>query len=167
MRPKILLFIIVLSFLSRTASAQVETVEEPAYVPNAVRAQVVRRILTWYFKPRSRPKTIYLLNDGVTPAMLPAIRNIEFQLVSDAGKPADVYFFQQPYQEGSKLRIGFGYGDPNCSAIGESWFFNVSGSRVRLWQAGSFGMGCAVSASEGSGTWSGASKCTEVELPTH
>lgn len=126
--------------------AQSEAGELEALPPEAMR-RVVPRILTWYFKPRKEPKEIRLAARGVRPEWLPAIKNIEFVLVPDAelDRSGAVFFFNYYEPKKDLYEIGFGYGEPDCSAIGDMWRFRLSKQKVRLWKppGESFGSGCS------------------------
>ena len=118
---------------------------EDVKIPDDVMRQVVSRILTYKFKPANRPKTIYLVKEGLQPTWLPDIPNIEFRLLSGEeleDREADVYFFTKPGFSRNTYDIGFAFGDPNCGYTGESWQFRVSKGKVRLWPGGEIGGGC-------------------------
>ncbi|HEY0430112.1 MAG TPA: hypothetical protein VGC76_20180 [Pyrinomonadaceae bacterium] len=123
-------------------------------VPDKAMEQVVRRILTWYFKPRSEPKKICLSSRGIKKAWLPEIKNIDFQLIPDEelGQSGNVFFFTAPTLENGRYEIGFGYGEPDCSASGDTWYFRLSKQKTRLWKpvGAGFGSGCGTGDSNGS-----------------
>lgn len=126
------------------AQDEVENVE----LPDAVMEQVVRRIVTWYFKPRSRPTEIYISAHNIKKEWLPSIRNIRFVLVPDGddGSDSGIYFFRPVQKDGRAFSIGFGYGDPSCHNLGDIWSFRVVSSRIRLTTAlGQFGSHCSPS----------------------
>jgi hypothetical protein len=117
-------------------------------VPDHVMEQVVRRILTWSFKPVRRPKIIYLADVQVEPSWLPHIRNVEFRLISIEAieeKNLKVYFFTKPFVKNKVHVIDLAYGQPTCYSDGTSWSFRIR-KRVRLWQNLGFGSGCGVAA---------------------
>lgn len=131
-------------------STQLDGSAEPlkANVPDAVMKQVVRRIIKWYFGPRSQPRKIYLLDKGIKRSWLPEVKNVEFVLVPSEGeKPPSVegvYFFREPVVEGKSFSIGFGFGDPDCTSTGDYWSFRLDKNRVRLWlPPGGWGSGCS------------------------
>jgi hypothetical protein len=149
-----------------SVSGQTET--NAADVPEYASAQVVRRILTWYFKPRTKPKTIYLAAKGIKKEWLPEIKNIEFQMLTDeeVKQNGQVYFFREPEFSNGKYKIDFGYGDPNCNNQGDTWFFRLSNERVRLWKGNyliGWGSGCGVGSGESSGSGSGSSNDAPVK----
>jgi len=88
--------------------------------------QVVRRILVWQIKPGSKPRKVYLAEEGIKPTWLPKIANVEFVLMDQnavAGREGGVYFFTQPRYISRRYSIGFAHGDPNCLSDGAWWFF--------------------------------------------
>ena len=121
-------------------------------VPEQAMKQVVQRILVWSFKPRNKRTEIYISDEGIKAVWLPKIKNIEFYLVPevDLAKRGDLYFFTEPTLSEGIYEIGFGFGEPHCSASGNSWFFRLSKQRVKLWQSDGFGSGCAISSDYGS-----------------
>lgn len=123
-----------------------------AALPDPVMRQVVRRILVWSFKPRSRPAVIHLSAKGVKEEWLPSIKNIQFKLLSEdeVQRRADqgVYFFRKTSlrKKTKTYEIGFGFGDPQCESDGTGWFFRVSGNKVRTWPITGWGFGCSIAA---------------------
>lgn len=85
--------------------------------------QVVYELLIRYFKPKDKPKTIYLSDrQGLKKSWLPKIKNVNFQLLTDEEfkqKNSGVYFFSAPEFSDDEYTIGFLYGDYECSARGE------------------------------------------------
>jgi hypothetical protein len=145
--------ILISSFsLAGFAQTEEESDETPSIsIPEQAMEQVVRRILTWYFKPRSKPKIIYLYDEqrqGLKKSWLPQIKGVEFRLLSEteAAERDDVYFFTKiEKRPKNKFYIGFAFGDPSCDYEGESWNFRISKQKVRLWQSDEgFGAGCSV-----------------------
>ena len=104
-------------------------------VPGPMMEQIVKRILTWNFKPRTSVKTIELFDEGVKPEWLPAIKNVRFQMVSQEQFESrgqarrNIYFFTTPELSDTTHSIGFGFGDPMCEAHGTTWIFQMIESR--------------------------------------
>jgi hypothetical protein len=150
---RFLLALILISGFSIVGFAQTEEPDEtPVSVPEQVMEQVVRRILIWSFKPRNKPKIIYLSEQqGLKKSWLPQIKGVEFRLLSEteAAGREDIYFFTKlEKRPKNTFHIGFAFGDPSCDYNGDSWNFRISKQKVRLWQPDEgFGAGCA----EGSG----------------
>lgn len=124
-----------------------ETAEEPKItLPDAVMEQVVKRIVTWYFKSSKKPKTIYFASENIKKEWLPQINNIRFVALEKPTPnhyPRMVYFFKEVEKLNKSFGIGFGYGDPDCEAIGDPWVFRFTDHRVKLWQVrGGWGSGC-------------------------
>lgn len=143
-----LLFALALFFCSAPINfAQTDAEDLESLPPEAMR-EVVPRILTWYFKPRKKPTEIRLAARGVRPEWLPRIKNIRFVLVPDEklDESGDVFFFNYYEPVKDRYEIGFGYGAPDCAAIGDMWYFRVSKQKVRLWKpkGAGYGSGCAV-----------------------
>jgi hypothetical protein len=75
------LFLIAFTLVASTAAqdqAGEVSDEPPLIVPVYGIEQVVPRILIWSFKPRNKPRIIYLSEKGIDPAWLPRIKNIDF-----------------------------------------------------------------------------------------
>lgn len=146
------LFALILIFgFSLVGFAQPEEADEtPVSVPEQAMEQVVRRILTWYFKPRSKPKIIYLSEQpqGLKKSWLPQIKGVEFRLLSETevAEKEGVYFFTElEKRPKNRFYIGFAFGSLNCTYTGDSWNFRISKQKVKLWQPDKgFGGGCAV-----------------------
>ena len=149
-RQIVLRFLSVLILLFSFSTSIVGQTEESdesvsVVIPDQVTEQVVRRILGWYFKPRNKPKVIYLAQQGLQQSWLPTIKNIEFRLLSSEEiqqKGLEVHFFTKPEHSGNTYSIGFAFGDPSCDYFGHNWQFRISKQRVRLWESGSVGGGC-------------------------
>lgn len=122
----------------------------PVKLPDKVMQQVIGRILVKTFKPVSTPKTIDILSNGVKLSWLPRIRNIKFRLVRDGETEGEIYFFTKPEVRNKTYMIGFGFGDPECGATGDSWHFRLVKQKLRLWQSGGFGSGCSGTTGTGS-----------------
>ena len=116
-------------------SVRAQDQDEDLVLPDAVMQQVVSRIVTFYFKPRKSPTTIYFSDRGIKPEWLPRIRNIRFDLVKYDGHPIGYkgYVFSSLERAGKFYTIGFGYGDLDCNGIsGKMWSFSVKGKKIRL-----------------------------------
>ena len=100
--------------------------------------QVVKRILTNYFKPTDKPKVVYIAEEGIEGKWMPSIVNIEFRLISRnevEQRKISVYLFSDIWQNNlGSYQIVFGYGDPNCKYSGGLWKFRLSNTKVRLWR---------------------------------
>jgi hypothetical protein len=147
MKIKPLFALLVILSFSALAFAQDESDKYPAVVlPENVMREVVRRILVWKFKPAKKSKTIYLASEGIARAWLPAIRNIEFRLLSEdeaINNKTDIYFFSKPNLSKKTYQIGLEFGTRGCYGTEENWFFRISKNRVRLWlSTGGLGGGC-------------------------
>ena len=131
------------SFVSFTQTEDSE--ETPVVVPEQAMEQLVRRVLIWSFKTRNKPTVIYLAEQGIKQSWLPAIKNIEFRLLTIEEiqqKDLKVHFFTKPDLSGNTYNIGFAFGDPTCEYLGENWHFRISKQKVKLWQNGGVGGGC-------------------------
>jgi hypothetical protein len=100
--------------------------------------QVVKRILTYYFKPSGKPKVIYLAQEDIQKSWLPSIKNIEFQLLNAdeiEQKKINVYLFSEIWQNTPSLyQVVFAYGDPRCKHLGDLWNFRVTKRKVSVWR---------------------------------
>jgi len=116
-------------------------------VPNQAMEHAIPRILAWYFRPKRRPKVIYLAGDGIRASWLPSVKNIEFRLLSSEEvrqRGEEVYFFTTAAGPGDSFRIGFSYGTPGCVHVGDTWQLRISKKRIRLWRdGGSIAGGCS------------------------
>ncbi len=138
--------ILICSFSIVGFSQTVEANEMAVVVPDHAMEQVVRRVLVWSFKPRNKPTFIYLADQRIKQSWLPAVKNIEFRLLSSdeiEQKNLKVYFFTKPELLGETYNIGFAFGSPNCDYRGAFWHFRISRQKVRLDQNGSVGGGCS------------------------
>lgn len=148
---KIVLTSLLALFLAFPVFAQDEA--EDVTLPDAVMEQLVRRIVTWYFKPSSRPKIIYLSERNIKKEWLPTITNIKFVLLPESSAEetegtyifsGNIYFFDRVGKEGRRFSITFGIGDPTCNSYGDVWYFRVIRNRVRLsTNTGQFGSNCS------------------------
>ena len=149
MKTKFLpLFLIVLGFSVIVFGQENESHESSTvFIQENAMSEVVRRILVYNFKPRTRKTIISLAQDGINKNWLPQIENIEFSLVSNkeiAKRTSGIYFFTKPALSKSTYEIGFAFGDPNCEYEGAIWKFRISKNRVRLWLPNmGFGGGCS------------------------
>ncbi len=124
-----------------TLFSQENAEKEAVKLPDPVMEQVVKRIVTWYFKVPKKSKTIYFAAETIKKEWLPKINNIDF-VVLEARNPSfyedeyqrKVYFFHEVERSAKHFTIDFGYGLPNCDADGDTWAFRVSDSRIRLWK---------------------------------
>ncbi len=139
------LFCLLMLILSFSTTSSSQTLEPDVSVPEQVMEKVVRRVLVWSFKPRSKPTVIYLAEQGIRKAWLPKIKNIEFRLLSDKEieqKNLKVYFFTKPDYWRNNYNVGFAFGEPHCVFTGTNWRFSFSKQRVKLWQKYGVGGGC-------------------------
>lgn len=147
---RFLFALILISGFSIVGFAQTdESDETPVIVPEQAMEQVVRRILTWYFKPGINPKIVYLSErQGLKKSWLPQIKGVEFRLLSETevAEKEGVYFFTKPEKRAkNKFYIGFAFGTSSCAYSGDSWNFRISKQKVKLWKPDEgFGAGCAV-----------------------
>jgi len=122
-----------------------ESDDKPVVVPEYAMEQVVRRVLTYSFKPRNKPTIMYLAEQEIKQSWLPTIKNIEFRLLSIEEihqKDMNVHFFTKPDLSENTYDIGFAFGDPTCKYSGVNWSFRISKQKIRLWQNGGVGGGC-------------------------
>jgi hypothetical protein len=156
---KYLLALALTFYLAAQVFAQAEYPGDgtPAKVPDQVMQEVVRRVLVQTFKPALKPKTIEILDNGISLSWLPIIRNVKFRLVLSSEKHGDIYFFTKPELSKKTYKIGLAFGDPECSAIGDTWNFRIVIEKITLWKNGGFGMGCSGTMSSGIATGSGQS----------
>ncbi len=114
-------------------------------IPENIKQEIVRRILVYKFKPQKRPKVVYLSKEGINQSWFPNVPNIEFRLLSDEeieDRGNGVYFFTEPELIKKTYNIGFAFGEPGCSYIGDGWSFRITNNKLRLWYVGGIGGGC-------------------------
>ena len=124
--------------------AEITNKKSRTVVPDQIMKQVVRRVLVWSFKPRSKPTVVYIFKEGPNKSWLPVIRNVEFRLLSIEEiqhRESKVYFFTEPEQSGNSYSIAFAFGTPpfgtsHCKYKGENWHFRISEKTLRLWPKG-------------------------------
>ena len=143
--------LLIFSFsLFNIGQTAVTNVKSPTVVPDQIMEQVVRRVLVWSFKPRSKPTVVYVFNEDLNQSWLPVIRNVEFRLLSIEEiqhRQLKVYFFTEPEQSGNSYSISFAFGTPpfgtsHCNYQGENWRFRISEKTLRLWHKGFVVGGC-------------------------
>lgn len=106
---------------------------------------VVRRILIATIKPEEKPRKVRIVEGIVRKAWLPAIRNIEFELIpknSDENKRHDSYFFDEVIWGTDGYKISFGKNQGACSASGDIWGFKIVRGKLKLDRAGGFNTDC-------------------------
>ncbi len=123
-----------------------ETDETPRVViPPTAKAQIVKRILIWYFKPRNQKKIITVVGDGFERSWMPEIKGIEFRLLTEeeAFKGNEsVYIFRDIEKlKGGRYEIGFGFGSAGGGYEGDLWSFRFSKGKLSLWKQGNAGWG--------------------------
>ncbi|MEZ5307475.1 MAG: hypothetical protein R2684_10060 [Pyrinomonadaceae bacterium] len=100
------------------------------------KAQVVSRILKWYFAPSNPKKTIMIAGDGMRSEWLPRIEGIEFDLKpsSEISDWKDVVFFGDLNEDPrGGFSVVLGFGNPLCESAGDVWRFRLEKGKVRLW----------------------------------
>lgn len=103
-------------------------------LPDEVMGQVVRTVVQATIKPPKEQQLFYFANDGVRTEWLPDIENVTYVLLDKNEKHwynREVYFFTQLEKKDKKYQITFAFGDPGCSAHGETWTFSVADSQVK------------------------------------
>lgn len=153
----LLSYLLLVLVLSGAGFAQSNRVE----IPGDTMRQVVTQILRSRFKDRKTPETIEILDRWIEASWLPEIDNVSFVLVQKGQFSGDIYFFTEPRKSASTYEIGFGHGDPFCSATGETWKFRPTKRGVKIWFSGGFGTGCG--GGEGSGSGGGSSNHSETD----
>lgn len=122
----------------------------PVNIPPQAMEQVVRRVLMWSFKPQKQRKTVHLYDEGIQPAWLPVIKNVDFELVSFdrlGERPRGIYHLSPICVSRGRFVSELAFGDPVSGGtlikVGtSSWAFRVSKQKVMLWQNTRFPYGC-------------------------
>lgn len=140
-------FVLLLIFSGIAAGQETQKGESSKIeIPESIKQEIVRRILIFKFKPSKLQKIIYLASEGINPTWLPKITNTEFKLLSDEeieDGEREVYFFIAPELENKNYSIGFAFGTPKCSYIGDEWNFRITNNKLRLWYATGIGGFCS------------------------
>jgi hypothetical protein len=144
MKRSLLIAVTLLAFVPPSFG---QTDDKEIVLPDNVMKQVVSRMVTWYFKPRAKPTTIYFSDSNLKKEWLPEIRGISFVLLNDIEENVrrKGYMIQRADRAGRGYSIGFGYGEVGCpgGGQGDTWYFRVTNSRVRIHRGrGNFGWGC-------------------------
>ena len=147
MRSAVFSLIFVLTLILNFAPVvSSQTPEFDVDVPEQVMQQVVRRVLVYSFKPRSKPMVVSIAEQGIKSSWLPKIKNVEFRLLSDEEiqrRDLELYFFTKPNYWRNKHNIGFAFGEPHCVFSGNNWRFSFQNQQVKLWQKYGVGGGCS------------------------
>lgn len=105
-------------------------------IPPTAKAQIVKRILTWYFNPRNQKKVVTVVGDGLEKSWLPRIKGIEFRFLPEeeaAKSNESVYVFREFEKlKGGRYEIGFGFGSAGSGYEGDLWSFRLSKGNVML-----------------------------------
>jgi hypothetical protein len=144
LRASVLLILLFSSSMSILGQTQESDRLNSTAIPDQAMEQIVRRVLAWYFKPRTRQKVIFLDGPGLQKSWFPSIENIEFRFVADEDRQQvvnGVYFFTEPERYGNRYQIGFAFGSPGCEYLGDLWHFRISKQRIRLWRDKDVGIG--------------------------
>lgn len=148
---RLLFFLILISNFSVISFGQSFPLQEKEVaLPEQAMEQVVKRILTWTFKPRTKPTTVYLAEQRIKQAWLPTIKNIDFRLLSAdeiEQKNLEVYFFTNPYLSEKAFNIILMFGTASCDNVEYSypWRFRILKQKVKLWSSKKgFGGGCGI-----------------------
>lgn len=129
-------------FLAIGTNAQDAREKETVSLPDYVMSQVVQRIVIEHFKGRRSGEFLFS-EKYIDREWMPKMDKIKFVFVDEADDK-EVHFFKEPTRDGEVYEIDFGWGDPTCSAMGDTWQFRISNSKVRDLTKTStgWGMGC-------------------------
>ena len=149
---RILILILVFSIVGFSQTAGDSDTGLPVDIPSQAMEQVIRRLLTWSFKPQKVRRTVYLYDERIDPSWLPVIKNVDFELVSFdrlGERPEGIYHLGPICVSRGRFVFEFAFGDPvsggTTRAEGtSSWAFRVSKQKVRLWQNTRFPYGCGL-----------------------
>jgi len=147
MKQTAMLAVILISMWMPMVAQNEDDESEEVVLPDAIMTQVISRIVTYHFKPRRSPATVYIDGKQVKEEWLPAIRNIRFVLVDSAELPEPKSGFRiEPVtleNDRYSVSVGFGTLGSPSSGSGDTWAFVIRSGRVRLWQdGGAWGWGC-------------------------
>ena len=136
MNKSLALVFLVLAGAVITTLAQGSSSPESVTVSDTVMRQVVDRVLVWYIKPSSRPRTVPVSEQRVKREWLPLIANVKFELVNDNDalkSKSGVFLFDDLQLSSGRYTINVGWGDLACRGRGDVWKFSVGqNGRIRL-----------------------------------
>jgi hypothetical protein len=139
------LVLIVIVFGSSMTGQNDET--ETVTLPDRVMEQVVQRIVIAHFASEKRSREIPFAERNIRSERLPKMRGLTFTVLSDSEIEElykEIHFFKEPRRVGDVYEIDFGWGDPDCDAMGETWQFRIVGESVLGERTtGGWGMGCS------------------------
>jgi hypothetical protein len=138
----VVLPLVVLSFVS-SISAQDE--ENVVVLPDSIMEQVVRKVVADHVISEKGVTEFFIAERGIRREWLPEMKNITFIIVADSklgGFEKEVHFFKKPRLIEGQYEIDFGFGDPDCSASGDTWQFEIVGDVVKVTRtSGGWGIG--------------------------
>ena len=145
---KRMLLPLALVLFAMVVNAQDESEPETVSLPDSVMRQVVERVVVGHFKTERPSVIVYFSEQNIKRAWLPKLDGIKFEF-ADGADGKELHFFRKPERDGKDYKIDFGWGDPDCDAMGETWSFRVVGKTVRDVSLvnGGWGTGCNASAS--------------------
>ena len=159
MKKLLVLMPLILLVCALSAKAQEEPEPEEVTLPDSVMEEVVRRVVTLHFISTKRSGVIYFADRGIKAEWLPKMENIEFVVLTDGEREGDekeIHFIKKVTLSDGIYDVWFGYGDPDCTATGDVWQFQITdGDVVQLlttrggwgsgWLAGAWADGGPVS----------------------
>ena len=129
----ILISLLLILVFSATSFGQTRKSDDESVIPANVKKQIVRKVLTYYFKPTNGKKTIYLSSEGIQQSWLPRIKGFEFRLFDASQFPYAHYLLEEkPFQK--ENTIGFRYGSGSSGFKGDIWHFSISKQTVKIWK---------------------------------
>ena len=135
---------VVLLLLASPLRAQDDDEEQIVSLPDHIMERVVRQVVISHFRSHRGDRKVFFSDQNIKAEWLPKMRSVEF--VVDKDHEGDVHFFKQPIRVEGGYQIDFGWGDPDCSAMGDTFRIEISGNNVTATEvAGGWGMGCGSS----------------------
>jgi len=137
-RFAILFFILIIS-VSDATSAQVtgNSDDSNAVVPEEAMSQVVRTVLSSYFKPKSPGRTVYLDKAYIRKLWLPRISGVQFRLIDSHDSSFSVrhhfrfdFFIALDETSNGQYDIGFAFGCPCSGYKGDLWHIVVKNQKL-------------------------------------
>lgn len=117
--------------------------DEPQTVslPDETMERVVRQVVVSHFRSYRGDRKVFFSDQNIKAEWLPKMRSVEFVVNND--HEGDVHFFNEVMRVEGGYEVQFGWGDPDCSATGDTYRIEINGHDVLVTKvAGGWGSGC-------------------------
>ena len=102
-------------------------------LPDSVMKELLKEIVKSTLTPPNETQLVYVANQGLGVDWLPEIRNVKYVLLDKINNSygQDIYFWKNLQKKDGLYWIDFGFGDPNCTARGTTFSFEVVDMRIK------------------------------------